>query len=114
MAGGSGSQGSSSTQQTPQWLSGLKLGQQIAQLGQPQGGGQMMPHPMMGGGLRPGMPPGMQQGGLNQAMPGAVPQQPMGMANGSMGMPPPAMPNNGQQGGINPALLQMLTRSQQR
>lgn len=106
---GSGGAFTQTAQQTPQWLQGLKLGQQfaqtgvqMAQAGQQQQAPQMpMQRPMMGGGMPGGMP--------QQVVPGAQPQQPMGpgMMTGGMGMP------QGQQGGINPQLLQMLMRSRQ-
>jgi hypothetical protein len=97
--------------QTPQWLKGMQLGQQISQTGmqmaqqgqRPQMPAQMAPRPMMQGGA----PQGMQQG----VVPGSVPQMPMGpgMASGGMGMP--GAPNSGQQQ-LNPQLLQMLMRQQ--
>jgi hypothetical protein len=94
---------------SPQWLKGMQLGQQLLQAG--------APHPMMG---MPGAPPqpgpqGMPgpmpgMGGQAGAVPGAIPQMPMGagppgMASGGMGMP------GG--GGVNPQLLAMLMRSRQ-
>lgn len=113
MANGPGSGGAftstpPSATQTPQWLRGLALGQQLSQQGQQMaqmGQQHPMPPPMQ---RAPGMiggPQGMQQG----VVPGSQPQMPMGpgMASGGLGMQ-----QQGQMpGGINPQLLQMLMRS---
>jgi hypothetical protein len=99
----------------PQWMKGLQLGQQMAQMGQqPQGGG--MAHPMMPQRPMGGMPQGMGGGAVpTGAVPGSgqmMPQPPQ-MPQGLMGGAPPSAGMVGQQGGgqINPALLQMLLRS---
>lgn len=95
-----------SSAQTPQWLKGLQLGTQMAQMGQRPMQPQMpMQHPMMGGGQPPGM--------VGGAVPGGQPQMPQsqGMMSGGTGMPRGGPTNGGQQGGINPQLLQMLMRS---
>jgi hypothetical protein len=93
--------------QIPQWMKGLQLGQQIAQMGQqkaPQGPG-FQPHPMSNVGGPPGMPqsgvvPGAQ--GMAPPVPSQTPMQ-------------PGLTNTGQQpaGQVNPQMLQMLMQMRQ-
>jgi hypothetical protein len=105
--------------QLPQWMQGLQLGQQIAQMGQqqrPQGQAPMI-RPGMGGapqGMPQGAVPGAQGMGP-QGMAPPVPSQAPGMATGTMGMPgqAPGMTNTGQQQ-ISPQMLQMLMQQRQR
>jgi hypothetical protein len=118
MAGG-GAAGQGSTSQNgignmtgakiPQWMQGLQLGQQIAQMGQskaPQAAG-FQPHPMS----NIGGPAGMPQGGVVPGAQGAAPpmpsQNPMPQA--------PGLSNTGQQpaGQVSPQMLQMLMQMRQ-
>lgn len=108
LSAGIGGQAAQSAQ-TPQWLKGLQLGTQLAQMGQRQRPQMpmMQPRPMMQGAPMGGMP-------QQPVVPGSVPQQPMmppGMSSGGMGMQQPGMPGQQGQPQINPQLLQMLMRS---
>jgi hypothetical protein len=111
--GGTGGQGSQSQNgignmtnaKIPQWMQGLQLGQQIAQMGQakaPQGPG-FQPRPMS----NIGGPAGMPQGGVVPGAQGMAPPMP---SQNPMGGMSPGLTNTGQQpaGQVNPQLIQLM------
>ncbi len=104
MATGSSNGGSSANM--PQWLKGLQLGTQMAQLGAQRG-----PMPQQMPTMNPGMHPAMATGtmGMPQqgVVPGSMPQQPL-QQPGMGGSGVPMQGGMQTQGGMNPQILQML------